>query len=264
MTALGLLDERVVVVSGAGPGLGRETAAAALREGARVVLGDLERGRAEAIRAELDPSGTRSLATRLDITSEAECEALVAAADAGFGRIDGLVHVAAFDTAVGGLMEGALEDWDRSSEVNVKGTLRMTRAAVPLLRVRGGSIVMISSVAAFRPRLEVLRFAYGASKAALLTAARYLARELGPTGNRVNTIAAGWKWGPVLAEWARSEATRRGVTLEELVAGMEAEVALRKLASDADVANAVVFFLSDLSSRVTGQCLVVDGGGYLG
>lgn len=261
---MGLLDERVVVVSGAGPGLGRETAAAALREGARVVLGDLERERVEAIRAELDPSGARSLAAHLDITSEEACCALVAAADARFGRIDGLVHVAAFDTAVGGLMDGALEDWDRSSEVNVKGTLRMTRAAVPLLRAQGGSIVVISSVAAFRPRLEVLRFAYGASKGALLTAARYLARELGPAGIRVNTIAPGWKWGPVLAEWAHAEAARRGISFEEMLAGMQAEVALRKLATDSDIANSVVFFLSDLSSRVTGQCLVVDGGGYLG
>ena len=261
---MGLLDGRVVVVSGAGPGLGRETAAAALREGARVVLGDLEPERAEAIRAELDPSGARSLAAPLDITSEDACRALVAAAGARFGAIDGLVHVAAFDTAVGGLLEGGLEDWDRSAEVNVKGTLRMTRAAVPLLRVRGGSIVVISSIAAFRPRLEVLRFAYGASKGALFTAARYLARELGPLGIRINTIAPGWKWGPVLEQWTREEAARRGISFDEMLAGMQAEVALRRLASDADIANSIVFFLSDLSSRVTGQCLVVDGGGYLG
>ena len=261
---MGLLDGRVVVVSGAGPGLGRETAVAALREGARVVLGDLECERARAIRAELDPSGERSLAQHLDITSEGACRALVAAAEARFGRLDGLVNVAAFDTAVGGLLDGGLEDWDRSAEVNVKGTLRMTRAAVPLLRVHGGSVVVISSVALFRPRLEVLRFAYGVSKGALFTAARYLARELGPAGIRVNTIAPGWKWGPVLERWAREEAVRRGISFEEMVAGMQAEVALRKLASDADIANSVVFFLSDLSSHVTGQCLVVDGGGYLG
>jgi len=261
---LGLLDGRVVVVSGAGPGLGRETAAAALREGGSIVLGDLEPARAEAIRAELDPSGEHSLAGPLDITSEERCQALVAAADARFGRIDGLVHVAAFDTAVGGLLEGGFEDWDRCAEVNVKGTLRMTRAAVPLLRVRGGSIVMISSVAAFRPRLEVLRFAYGASKGALFTAARYLARELGPLGIRINTIAPGWKWGPVLEQWVREEAVRRSLSLDEMLAWMHADVALRQLASDADIANSVVFFLSDLSSRVTGQCLVVDGGGYLG
>jgi NAD(P)-dependent dehydrogenase (short-subunit alcohol dehydrogenase family) len=261
---LGLLDGRVVVVSGAGPGLGRETAAAALREGARVVLGDLEPARAEAIRAELDPQGERSLAAHLDITSEERCQALVAAADARFGRIDGLVHVAAFDTPVGGLLDGGFEDWDRSAEVNVKGTLRMTRAAVPLLRVRGGSIVVISSVAAFRPRVEVLRFAYGASKGALFTAARYLARELGPLGIRINTIAPGWKWGPVLEQWAREEAVRRGISWEDMLAWMHADVSLHQLATDADIANSVVFFLCELSSRVTGQCLVVDGGSYLG
>ena len=261
---MGLLDGRVVVVSGAGPGLGREAAAAALREGACVALGDLDPGRAEAIRAELDPPGRRSLAAPLDITSEDACRALVESTGARFGRLDGLVHVAAFDTAVGGLLDGALEDWDRSAEVNVKGTLRMTRAAVPLLRARGGSIVVISSVALFRPRQEVLRLAYGASKGALFTAARYLARELGPLGIRINTIAPGWKWGPVLEQWAREEAVRRGISFDEMYAWMTSDVALRQLATDADIANSVVFFLSDLSSRVTGQCLVVDGGGYLG
>ena len=262
---MGLLDGRVVAVSGAGPGLGRETAAAALREGASVVLGDLEPERAEAIRAELDASGARSLAAHLDVTSEDACRALAECVRARFGRLDGLVHVAAFDTAVGGLLDGdLLADWDRSAEVNVKGTLRMTRAAIPLLRERGGSIVVISSVALFRPRLEVLRLAYGASKGALFTAARYLARELGPLGIRINTIAPGWKWGPVLEQWAREEAVRRGISFDEMLAWMTSDVALRQLASDADIANSVVFFLSDLASRVTGQCLVVDGGSYLG
>lgn len=258
------MDERVVLVSGVGPGLGREVAAAALREGACVALGDLDADRLEAIRAELDPAGTRSLTARVDITGDAQCQALVEGAAGRFGRIDGLVHVAALDTAVGGLMEGGVEDWEAASRVNVTGTLRMTRAAVPQLRVRGGSIVVIGTVAAFRPRAEVLRFAYATSKGALLTAARYLARELGPAGIRVNTIAPGWKWGPVLADWARSEADRRGISFDDMVAEMRAEVSLRQLASDADIANVVVFFLSELSSKVTGQTLVVDGGGYLG
>jgi len=259
---VGLLDGRVVMVSGVGPGLGRATAAAVLREGASVVLGDLDTVRLETIRHELDPDGGHSSAIGLDITQDPDCNAIVEAARERFGRLDGVVHVAALDTVEGGLLESGFDDWDRAADVNVKGTLRLTRASVPPLRERGGSVVVIGTVGAIRPRRETLRFAYGASKGALLTAARYLALELGRDAIRVNTVAPGWKWGPVLEGWAHDEAERRGVTLDEIVAELASETALRRLATDADVANAVVFLLSDLAAAITGQLLVVDGGGY--
>lgn len=261
---MGLLADRVVLVSGFGPGLGRSVAAAALREGAFVALGDLDGERARAIREELDPGGARSLVTLLDITSDESCDAFIAQVKERFGRLDGVVHVAAIDHVVGGLLEGGLDDWDRTSAVNVKGTMRMTKAAVPLLQERGGSVVVIGTVGAFRPRIEVLRFAYAMSKGALLTAVRYLTRELGRHRIRVNTIAPGFKWGPVLEAWAKGEAEKQGVTLGEIVAGLERETSLGSLASDDDIANSVVFFLSDLSAKVTGQTLVVDAGSYLG
>ncbi|MEZ4334420.1 MAG: SDR family oxidoreductase [Myxococcota bacterium] len=260
---MGLLEDRVVLVSGVGPGLGRAVAAAVLREGGAVVLGDLDGARAASIREELDPDGQRSLAGVLDITSEAACAALVEEAATRFGRLDGLVHVAALDHLHGGLLAGGLDDWDRTSAVNVKGTLQMTKAALPLLQRQGGSIVVIGTVGVVRPRAEVLRLAYAMSKGALLTGVRYLARELGPHAIRVNTVAPGFKWGPVLEDWARGQAAQRGVALEDVVAGLERETALGRLASDADVADSVVFFLCDLSARVTGQLLYVDGGSWI-
>ncbi len=175
-----------------------------------------------------------------------------------------MVHVAALDHLVGGLLEGGLDDWDRTAQINVKGTLQMTRAAVPLLQRGGGSIVVIGTIGVVRPRPGALRFAYAMSKGALRTAVRYLAKELGPHGIRVNTVAPGFKWGPVLEAWANEQAAQRGVPLAEVVAGLERESALGALASDDDVANAVLFFLSDLSSKVTGQLIYVDAGSYLG
>lgn len=261
---VGLLDRSVVVVSGFGPGLGRSVAVAALREGASVAVGDLDGERAQKLCDELDPGGGRSLVAALDITSDPSCAAFVAQVRARFGRVDGLVHVAALDHLVGGLLEGGLDDWDRTAEVNVKGTLRMTLATVPLMQERGGSIVVIGTTGAFRARLETLRFAYGMSKGALLTAVRYLTRELGRHKIRVNTIAPGFKWGPVVESWAKGEAEKRGISLPEIVAGLERDTALGSLASDDDIANSVVFFLSDLSAKVTGQTLVVDAGSYLG
>lgn len=261
---MGLLEGRVVLVSGFGPGLGRSVGKAVLREGGSFVAGDLEGARAEAIRRELDPGLQRSLVDDLDITSDASCGALVELARARFGRLDGVVHVAALDHVVGGLLEGGLDDWDRTSAINVKGTMRMTRAAVPLLSERGGSVVVIGTNGVFRPRIEVLRFAYAMSKGALLTGVRYLARELGPRGIRVNTVAPGFKWGPVVEAWAEGQAEQRGVSLEDVVSGLERETALGALASDDDIADATVFFLCDLSAKVTGQLLVVDAGTYLG
>ncbi|MBK7951674.1 MAG: SDR family oxidoreductase [Deltaproteobacteria bacterium] len=135
---MGLLEGRVVLVSGVGPGLGRSVAKAVLREGGSVALGDLDGARAAEIRRELDPGETRSAVAALDITSGDSCDALVELARARFGRLDGVVHVAALDHVVGGLMGGGLDDWDRTAEINVKGTMRMTKAAVPLLSERGG------------------------------------------------------------------------------------------------------------------------------
>lgn len=257
----GLLVNKVVLVSGVGPGLGRACARAVLAGGGFVVMGDLDPTRVIAIGKELDPDGQRSLALGMDITEPADVARVVTAIRDRWGRLDGLVHVAALDTPVGGLEDGDLDDWDRVSKVNVRGTLELTKAALDLLG-RGSSVVVIGSIGAVRPRFGSLRMAYGASKGALATIARYLATELGPRGIRVNTVAPGWKWGPVLAGYVDSLAASTGRSTEEIIDGFRAESALRDIADDDDVADSVAFFLSDLSRKVSGQTLHVDAGGY--
>lgn len=257
---MGLLDGRTVLVSGVGPGLGREMAAMVLREGGSFVAIDAVGDRVREIAADLDPAGERSLALAVDITDAAACADLPGKVAERFPVLHGLVNVAALDTAVGGLLEGDLfDDWDRSAEVNVKGTLRICRAAAPLM-VDGGAIVTISSTAFARPRRTRWNLAYAMSKGALVTATYYLAEELGPAGIRANTICPGWKWGPVVEAYFEGEATRTGTPREELVAAMSEELSLRRMATDGDVANAAAFFLSDLARSVTGQTLFVDGG----
>jgi NAD(P)-dependent dehydrogenase (short-subunit alcohol dehydrogenase family) len=257
---MGLLDDRVVLVSGVGPGLGRETAAAVLREGGKVITTDMMGERVNQIRTELDPTGDRSLALEVDITSDEQCAALASAVAEGFGRLDGLVNVAALDTITGGLMDGdVLESWERSADVNVQGTLRITRSVVPLM-TGSGSIVFIGSTAFARPRPSRWNTAYGMTKAALVTATYYLAEELGPSGIRANVVAPGWKWGPVVEDYFDGEAARRGVDRQVLIDSICGELALRRMATDGDVANAAVFFLSDMASSITGQTLFVDGG----
>jgi NAD(P)-dependent dehydrogenase (short-subunit alcohol dehydrogenase family) len=257
----GLLEGKVVLVSGVGPGLGRSCARAVLDGGGLVAMGDLDADRVASIAKELDPDQQRTIALGVDIAKAEDSARMAAAIRERWGRLDGLVHVAALDTPVGGLEDGDLDDWDRVSRVNVRGTLELTKATLDLLG-QGSSIVVIGSIGAVRPRLSSLRLAYGTSKGALVTAARYLATELGPRGVRVNTVAPGWKWGPVLAGYVEQVAADSGRPVDEILDKYRAEAALRDIADDDDVADTVVYFLSDLSRKVSGQTLHVDAGGF--
>ncbi len=259
-----LLEGKVLLVSGTGPGLGRSCVAGALAHGARgVAMCDLHEERAARVAAELDPTGGRTLVRQVDITDEEGVVSFVDAVRDRWGAIDGLVHVAAYDTPVGGLLDGSLADWDQAAAVNVRGTLALTRAAVPLFGERGGSIVVIGTIGAVRPRASSLRLAYGASKGALVTAARYLAVELGSRRIRVNTVAPGFKWGPVLEGYLRDVSAATGRPFEELVDEIRAESPMGEIATDDDIADTVVYLCSDLSSRVSGQIIHVDAGAYL-
>jgi NAD(P)-dependent dehydrogenase (short-subunit alcohol dehydrogenase family) len=255
-----LLDGRVVLVSGTGPGLGSETARAVLREGGSVVLGD-RLGRVESLRNELDPDGGHSVAVLADVTDPAASERLVQAASERFGRLDAVVNVAAVDTVFGGLMSGSLDDWDLAAQVNVKGALQVTKAAVPLIEASGGgAVVFIGSIGAVARDEQFEMMAYGATKGAMVTAAWYLARELGPRGIRVNTVSPGYKWGPVLESALRAQAEATGVDIDRVAQPIRDSLALRYIPTDGDVANTIAFLCSDLAKGITGQTLFVDAG----
>lgn len=259
------LSGKVVLVSGVGVGLGKSVAAAALRHGADVVLGDLVANRLKEIALELDPTGDRVAWAECDIADDAGCQALVALGVERFGGVDAVVNVAARDNVFGGLMNSSFDEWDPVIDVNVKGTLRMTRAAVPTMQARGGgAVVIIGSVGYIKPPTGAPhQLAYASSKGALMTAMRYLAAELGPDAVRVNTVTPGWKLGPVLQGYLQSVADEQGVDLAAVLAPIESGVALRKLATD-DVAEAALFFCSDRARLITGQNIHVDGGEIFG
>lgn len=255
------MQDRVVFVSGAGPGLGAQTAATLLELGGSVVLADLDAEVAARTAASLSAPAERVLSLQCDIRLEEDCQAAIAAARDRFGRLDGLVNVAAIDTVVGGLLSGGFESWPEVASVNVEGTLRMVKHAAPLLAQSGrGAVVLIGSTAATRPRRGTLRLAYGASKGALASATRYLALELGALGVTVNNIAPGFKDGPTLQRFFTEEAHRGGVTETEVAAPYLEELAISRFATDADVAATAAFFLSDCARSTTGQTLYVDGG----
>ena len=142
---MSLLSGRTVVVSGVGAGLGHQVAAAVVRDGGNAVLGARTEANLAKSAAELDPDGTHTAFRATDITDEGQCEALAALAAERFGRIDAVVHVAAWDSYFGGLQDADFTTWQSVIDVNLLGTLRMTRACLPALKERGGSVVVIGT-----------------------------------------------------------------------------------------------------------------------
>ena len=146
-------------------------------------------------------------------------------------------------------------------DVNLRGTLEMTRAAAPqLMKRETSSVVVVGSTASVRMGMDEGNLAYGASKGALVTAVRHLARELGPAGVRVNTVSPGWKWGPVLERYFQEQAARANISVDQVIDAVSSQLALRRLPDDDDVAAVIAFFCSDAAGSITGQNLFVDGG----
>ncbi|HEX6312497.1 MAG TPA: SDR family oxidoreductase [Acidimicrobiia bacterium] len=256
-----ILEGKTVVVSGVGPGLGREIAAAAARDGANVVLGARTQANLEKAAAEIDPSGERVAWSVTDITDPEQCRRLAATAAERFGRIDALANCAALDAVFGGLENANWDEWRNAVEVNLFGTMQMTEAVIPYMKDGGGSVVFIGSQAMFWSQIP--QAAYAASKAALVGAIAHLARELGPYGIRVNTVVPSWMWGPPVEAYVNMTAQAQNVDPKAIVDGIARQMPLGEIPSDGDVAEVVVFFASDRARMITGQALLVNAGEYI-
>jgi len=257
---MSLLTGRTVVVSGVGAGLGHQVAAAVVRDGGDAVLGARTEANLAKSAAEIDPDGAHTAYRPTDITDEAQCEALAALALERFGRIDAVVQVAAWDSYFGGLQDADFTTWQSVVDVNLLGSLRMTRACLPALKVCGGSVVFIGTQSAVAAPSQVRQAAYAASKGALTSAMYSLARELGPHRIRVNTVLPGWMWGPPVQAYVQFTAQTEGAPEADVLKRLTDRMALPDLATDADVADAAVFLASDRARAITGQSLLVNAG----
>ncbi|KUN97554.1 SDR family oxidoreductase [Streptomyces caeruleatus] len=257
---MALLAGKTVVVSGVGAGLGHQVAAAVVRDGGNAVLGARTEANLAKCAAEIDPDGAHTAYRATDITEETRCEALAALARERFGGIDGVVHVAAWDSCFGGLEDADFTTWQSVIDVNLLGSLRMTRACLPALKERGGSVVFIGTQSSVAAPSQVRQAAYAASKGALTSAMYSLARELGPHRIRVNTVLPGWMWGPPVRAFVQFTAQTEGVPEADVRKRLTERMALPDLATDGDVADAVVFLASDRARSLTGQSLLVNAG----
>jgi NAD(P)-dependent dehydrogenase (short-subunit alcohol dehydrogenase family) len=258
-----LLDGKVAIVSGVGPGLGQANAHALAREGATVVLAARNAEYLEQVRSEIEGRGGRALAVPTNLVDTEAVEALVARAADELGGIDILVNNA-FRMDRGQSFESAsLEYWRKVYEVNVWGALGLTQACIPHLRVaaaeRGdASIVFILSMSMRKIRPN--EGAYSTSKGALRTAVQTLALELGPARVRVNGVAPGWIGGPNVEVFIQWESENRSIEPETVRAEIEARIPLGLIPPQDEIAHSVVFFASPWSKVVTGQTLDVNGG----
>jgi NAD(P)-dependent dehydrogenase (short-subunit alcohol dehydrogenase family) len=257
--AAGLLSGKVCVVSGVGPGLGRQAARALAAHGATLVLGARRQASLDEVLAEVEGLGARAIAVPTNITDADQCARLMARATDAFGGIDVLVNNAFRFDAFQSFEEVDLGIWRKIMDTNLFGSLQMTRAALPSMRERGGgSVVMVASMVARQP--QPVQGGYAISKGALLTATRVLAYELGPSGVRVNAVVPGWMAGPSVDMYIQMTSDGRGVPKQEIVDELNARVPLGRIPSDEDVAGSVVYLASDLSSAMTGQAIDTNGG----
>jgi len=244
-----LLQDKVVIVTGAAQGIGRAHAEALHREGAAVVLADIQGEAAEAEAGKIVAAGGKAIGVRVDISSAAETAAMARATVDAFGRIDGLVNNAAI---YAGYVHHTLVDlppdyWQRFVDVNLTGVLLGAQAVAPQMIEQGsGVIVNQSSAGADQPRNQ-----YSVTKLGVQGLTLGLARSLGPQGVRVNCLAPGV---------TDTEATRGHYSAEQLTAMVEQRTLLRKMAQPEDVADVLVWLVSDLARIVTGQIVHVDSG----
>ena len=257
-----ILKDKVVIVSGIGPGLGQELAINAGTQGAKVVLAARTQAFLEEVEAEVKKTGAETLVVATDITNTAQCQNLVDQTIARFGRIDALINSAYSGGNFCTFEDADLDDWRKTMEVNLFGSLGLTQLVVPQMKKQGkGAIVMINTLVERKPL--PMQAAYAASKGALSVSTRMLAKELGEFGIRVNSVAMGWMWGPPVEGFIKGTAKETGMSVDEVIAGITKDIPIGVIPDDSDCANAALFFASDLSAVVTGANLNCNGGEFM-
>ncbi|MCC5951191.1 MAG: SDR family oxidoreductase [Acidimicrobiia bacterium] len=258
-----LLEGKVILVSGLGDNLGRAIALAAAAHGADLVVSARRARRLEAVADEVRALGRQAWTVTCDVTSAEACAQLAGYITDEVGRLDGLVNNAFTEGDWSRFADADLDGaWRAPFEVNFWGSLRVTQALLPLLGDAGDArVVMVNTMAT--QRIQERFGSYAASKGALATVTRTLAVELGGQGIRVNGVHPGYIYGDAVEWYVGHLAERDGVSFDDKYAELASETALGYLPPAAEVADAVLFFLSPLARCITGQSLGVNAGHHL-
>jgi NAD(P)-dependent dehydrogenase (short-subunit alcohol dehydrogenase family) len=252
---MGLLEGKVAIITGAASGMGKATTLLFAREGANVVLADLNEKDGETVAAEASKTGSRCIFQRTDVSEERDIAALVGAAVRAFGKLDITFNNAGIGGAVGPLEEIKVEDWDRTQHVCLRGVFLGIKHSVGPMRANGGgAIVSTASIAGVwgYPSLH----AYSAAKAGVVNLTRSAALEFAADRIRINCIAPGGVVTPIVYGLAENQ--------QAVEAALDRAQPWPRAGQPEDIANAALFLASDLSGFVTGHTLVVDGGAVAG
>jgi 3-oxoacyl-[acyl-carrier protein] reductase len=255
------LKGKVAIVTGPAKGMGTAVTLALAKEGIDLCLAGRDMAAIAPVAAQARKLGRKAIEAKCDLTRESDVNAMVSKAlDSFGGRVDILVNVA------GG--RGPLETtaWDTTPEqmdeilaLNVKGAFLAIKAVTPAMqKQRYGKIVNIGGTFGLRGR--AMRMAYSASKWGVRGVVKAFALELGPYNINVNNVAPGMVDGPRFRKVCEEMAKRLGISMEAAMHKHAEEYALKRVSTDQDVANAVLFFASDASRQITGPDIAVDGG----
>lgn len=256
----GLLDDKVVVISGVGPALGTTLARRCAEAGADLVLAARTVERLEDVAKQVTDMGRRAISVGTDITQDDQVDHLVAASLEAYGKVDVLINNAFRVPSMKPLANTTFDHIRDAIELTVLGALRLTQGFTPALAEANGAVVNVNSMVVRHSQAKY--GAYKMAKSALLAMSQSLATELGEQGIRVNSVVPGYIWGDTLKSYFNHQAGKYGTTVDDIYRATAAASDLKRLPTEDEVASAILFMASDLSSGITGQTLDVNCGEY--
>jgi NAD(P)-dependent dehydrogenase (short-subunit alcohol dehydrogenase family) len=257
-----LLKDKVLIITGVGPGMGRKMAVIGAAEGAKVALAARSADYVAQVTEEVRAAGGEAIGIPTDVDNAEQCEALAKATLDKWGRVDGLINSAYMHGPFASFEDTSIEAWQGIMSVTCFGALRMVKAVLPAMKARReGSIVNVSSMSSVQPYAGGA--GYATAKAGLEGATRQLAKELGAFNIRVNATRMGRMDGVPWHQGRAHMAQASGQTEEEIDAPFRKLIALGKLPPDDDCAKSVLFFVSDYSRVISGTSIDINGGEYM-
>ena len=256
------LEDKVAVITGAASGIGKEIASTFAREGAKIVIADLNQKAAETTAAELDPAGRRALGVAMDVANEDQVNAGIDKAIATFGALDVLVSNAGIQI-VEPLVDFEFAKWKKLLSIHLDGAFLTTRAALrQMYKQNSGSIIYMGSV--HSKEASVLKAPYVTAKHGLIGLAKVVAKEGAAHNVRANVICPGFVRTPLVDKQIPEQAKELGITEQEVIKNvMLKETVDGEFTTVEDVAEAALFFAAFNSKALTGQSLIVSHGWFM-
>ena len=256
------LKDKVAVITGAASGIGKEIASTFAREGAKIVIADLNQKAADTTAVELDPAGRRALGVAMDVANEDQVNAGIDKAIATFGALDVLVSNAGIQI-VAPLVDFEFAKWKKLLSIHLDGAFLTTRAALrQMYKQNSGSIIYMGSV--HSKEASVLKAPYVTAKHGLIGLAKVVAKEGAAHNVRANVICPGFVRTPLVDKQISEQAKELGITEQEVIKNvMLKETVDGEFTTVEDVAEAALFFATFDSKALTGQSLIVSHGWFM-